>query len=51
MILPALAVMAAIKWMPSSGVAIRIPTSPSFRNRWSDSLCCKGEASVTELCC
>lgn len=46
---PTLANVAAIKWMPSSGVEIKMHPSPQFSN-WSDSVKCKGEAFITEVC-
>lgn len=39
MMAPTLANVAAIKWMPSSGVEIKMHPSPQFSN-WSDSVNC-----------
>lgn len=49
MMAPTLANVAAIKWMPSSGVEIKMHPSPQFSN-WSDSVNCKGKAFITEVC-
>lgn len=51
MILRTLENMAAIKWMPSSGVEVKMHASPQFSNWWSDSLSYKHKAFITDVCC